>query len=382
MDRETFGKCQVTQNYLDKGLSLRDLFGLAVRASEFQPILIDLMQKIVERKNIVSLLKSYEQDRFSEPSSLPQREIIRLSEIFYKVVPNSYRDVELSPVAPLGTNSIMTNVSQRTVLSTVRNVEVLADPTTLLALECARRKRLEVKGASKDSFLIDLCSSVRCIRGQLFDKDSGFVPHFQLFALASGSLGETAEKWTGKIIEHLSVFLDFLKMSGVMENGYLANDVKVQISNVKIMETIIRLKNLDRKEVGTHSQDNNFNAFSKYGIELPSSTDNPALVDEMILRDYEVKNHVKELIKISERVETLKDKYPGVRFNYDLARIAGIGYYNGPCFKITAFNRRGEMYPLADGGYSNWLAKLLSNRKVGFFSSGFGLELFGKLFKA
>lgn len=371
----------ITKKYLDKGLTLGQLFDLDVRPSQIQPILIDLIQGIVDKKGVIDLLRNYESDRFSEPSALSQREIIHLSDVIYQQVPHGYVDIELSPVAPLGANSILTEVSQRSVISTVRNVEVLADPTTMLALECAKRRRTLTKGSSSDNFIADLCTSVRCIRGQVFSKESGFIPHFQLFAMASGGIS-SGEVMNSKITEHLSTFLNFLTSIQGHNKAYSVSNVKVDVSDINIVESLIKSMGLNRRELGRHSQDGTFNFFASHGISLPSSISNLSELDDKELGRYGILKYIRSLQKISDSLLSLKDKYPNVSFNFDLARIAGIGYYNGPCFKVMASNSNNEEFPLADGGYSDWLAKLLSNKRISYFSSGFGLELFGNLFKA
>jgi len=125
--------------------SLETLLNIKVSPSRFQSILIEIAQKVVNSENIDNLLQYYQENRFVKPCALPQREIVRLEETIYQEIPKDYTDIELSPLAPLGVNSILTGVSQRTVLSTVRNVEVLADPTTSLSLECLNRLRLDNK---------------------------------------------------------------------------------------------------------------------------------------------------------------------------------------------------------------------------------------------
>jgi len=358
----------------DGGLSLEAMFG-KMSPSRFQSILIEMAQRVVEKESVGNLLQNYEENRFTKPCSLPQREIINLEDILYQGIPQNYEDVELSPIAPLGTNSLLTGVSQRTVLSTVRNTEVVADPTTILVMECLKRLREE----NKNEFVIDLCTSARCTRAQMFSKGSGFVPHFKLFALTSGSFtrGETMRS---KIIEHLSFYLDFLDRIKI--NGkYSVNNITVQISNINIMEKLIRTKNLDRLELGKHSQDNKFDPFLNYNISLPSNVSNLDELENLAIKEYQLERYTRELSDLSEQVKRIEETFPEVKIRYDLARIAGIGYYNGVCLKITAENSRGEKYPLVDGGYSDWLTKLTTNQRAAFCSSGFGLELFGNLFK-
>lgn len=359
----------------DRNNSLEKLLGMKVSPSRFQSILIEMAQKVVGDESVDDLLLYYKENRFVKPCVLPQREIIKLEEMMYQEIPKSYADIELSPLAPLGVNSILTGVSQRTVLSTVRNVEVLADPTTTLSLECLKRLRSNKNLVN----VVNLSTSVRCTRGQSFPIDSGFVPHFKVFALASGGF-DGNEEIKHKIIEHLGFYLNFInKING--DKTYKARNVHVWISNINIMENIIRKSNIDRKELGRHSQDPSFDVFKSYDIRLPTTVDSLNSIDQSVVKSLGIEKDINVLNEFSEQVENMRSNYPNINFGYDLARIAGIGYYNGLCVKITAENDQGNKFPLVDGGQSNWLAKLTTNRKAHFCSSGFGLELFGSHFK-
>jgi hypothetical protein len=361
-----------------QSMTVRDLLDLKLRPSRLQPLQMDFAQKAVEGKTSPDLLSQHQDNRFVQPSPLLQREVVRLQGLFYENIPQTYEGIELSPVAPLGINSSLTRISQRMILSTVKNVEVLADPASMMAFEIARRQKASGKSPSKN-FLENLCTSARLVRGQLFPAESGFLPHFQAFALASGGLGHDGIMET-KMIEHLSLFLAFLRQA--KDSGeYQADNITVDISNIRITEALIELLNIDRVKLGRHSQDAKFDLFTACDIELPSTLPDVRDLTDIQAKDHQIQGYVKKLKGLADQVDSLRNHFPSVTFGYDLARIAGIGYYNGFCYKITAANSAGDRYPLADGGYGDWLAKLLQNGKTAFCSSGFGLELFGNLFK-
>ncbi|HMD92428.1 MAG TPA: hypothetical protein VKG80_07275 [Trebonia sp.] len=84
-----------------------------------------------------------------------------------------WRQVTASPRAALGTCSAVGPVSQDRVISTVRGSEVVSDPTNVLALEAAARRK--AAGAP-----VHLASCTRVLRGQPFDAP-GLFQHFRLF---------------------------------------------------------------------------------------------------------------------------------------------------------------------------------------------------------
>jgi hypothetical protein len=94
-----------------------------------------------------------------------------------------------------------------------------------------------------------------------------------------------------------------------------------------------------------------------------------------------------ELFVLRKRVEAevlrpLLQSYQGVKFEFKLDRLAGMGYYEGPCFKVTAVNCDGDRFPLVDGGLTDWTKKLLGDQKEFLFSSGIGTELMVNKFKS
>jgi len=135
---------------------------------------------------------------------------------------------------------------------------------------------------------------------------------------------------------------------------------------------------VDKFEVMRRTQDRNFHPFEQYGIDLPEISESleiPANQKPGI--EYELKR-----LKLLEEkeIKKLRFAWPEVRFCYDLARCAGIGYYRGFCFKITAENRAGTIYPLADGGSCDWMEQLLCDKKERLLVSGFGTQLYASNF--
>jgi hypothetical protein len=130
------------------------------------------------------LKRQYMENRFTIPSEISQREFNRLENLIYTIIPIEYQSIELSPVSPIGTNSVLTKINQKTVISTTRNTEVLADATTLMALEACRQREELYKKSEKEK-LIKLCSAQRFLRAQLFSEQTKFLPHFKAFSLCT-----------------------------------------------------------------------------------------------------------------------------------------------------------------------------------------------------
>src|ERR1700749_3896670 len=82
-----------------------------------------------------------------------------------------FQPVELSPLAPFGSCSVVATVDQDKVVSAIRNTEVVADATNILALHLAA-------GGQE----MRLCTVHRHVRTQPFGK-KGFLPHFKIGCL-------------------------------------------------------------------------------------------------------------------------------------------------------------------------------------------------------
>jgi hypothetical protein len=106
--------------------------------------------------------------------------VSQLEARLWELLPEQFAGIDLSPVAPIGTCSAVAPVDQHRVISTIRGSEVLSDPTNVLALEAALRRR------QSPAQTVNLAACHRVIRGQPFD-GPGVFQHFRLFVLVSSS---------------------------------------------------------------------------------------------------------------------------------------------------------------------------------------------------
>lgn len=322
------------------------------------------------------LMSNYKENRFSAVSGIDPRRLLRIDGLLYEVLPNYFLPVELSPVSPIGINSTLTNLDSKIVLSTIRNVEVIGDSSIALSMECANRRRLTRK--TKESGAVNLATSHRVLRLQNFTKDSGYSAHFRAFALASAGR-DTAGYNTfelNSLSTHISTWLNFLDRSS--EIGFFAKNISVAISDLRIVEKIISKNLISRDEVILKMKDKEFNLFKTCSIDLPNQTDS---MQDIPVRQMFVETHIRELqFTEKQMIDSLRVKYPLVNFYFDLSRSAGIGYYSGLCYKLTAENKSGRRYSLAGGGACDWTKKLLSSEKEHIVSSGFGTEMLYNLF--
>jgi hypothetical protein len=91
------------------------------------------------------------------------------------------------------------------VLSALRGTEVVADPTNVMALECARRLRRDPETA------VRLATSHRCVRAQPIPKQPGFAANFRMFCMVTAGLEQQNHAFVvNTLVEHVQVMLNAL----------------------------------------------------------------------------------------------------------------------------------------------------------------------------
>lgn len=147
-------------------------------ASELWSLLLEVMAHRAGRRTPAELLRQWQRDRFTAPAVVDQRALVELDGHLLAAA-GRFEAIELSPLAPLGACSAVGPGSQNRIVSALRGTEVVADPTNVLALECARRLRAD------PAQVVRLATSHRCVRGQEAPKGPGFAQHFRIFCLAT-----------------------------------------------------------------------------------------------------------------------------------------------------------------------------------------------------
>jgi hypothetical protein len=213
------------QSWRIAGLDAATHDALAERlpASSLWSLLLDVVGRRAARRTRAELLRQWERDGFVQPSAIDQRTFTQLDAHMLDVAAE-FEAVELSPVAPLGVCSVIGLGSQNRILSALRGTEVVADPTNVLALECARRLRQD----ADPSRVIRLATCHRCVRTQPFPKQAGFAPHFRLFCMVTAGHERKDQRFvTDALTHHIRTHLAILdRFEG---HGYHFPDREVRL---------------------------------------------------------------------------------------------------------------------------------------------------------
>lgn len=144
-----------------------------------------LSEAVVRRTSPPTLLRRYREGVFAQPAKVDALELRRMeADLLALAGEKGFEPVQLSPVSTLGACAAVATVHQNKVLSAVRGLEVMSDPTNALALLYgARVKTGEVAGKTPQH----LCATHRVVRAQPFHAPDQ-VQHFTLFAAVTGGL--------------------------------------------------------------------------------------------------------------------------------------------------------------------------------------------------
>lgn len=158
----------------------REVLETELSPTDLQTLLLDLARTRAGRVNASTALQRWRSDRFVLPSPVDPVLVSAVSGHLWELVRDSpFVGLALSPVTPLGTCTAVGAVDQNRIVSTVRTSEVVSDPTNVLALEAAVRRRDTHQP-------VHLAACHRVLRAQRFADPAAYA-HFELFALVSST---------------------------------------------------------------------------------------------------------------------------------------------------------------------------------------------------
>jgi hypothetical protein len=295
------------------GLSLLDALAGTLSGADLTSLLLEVMRRRASRISAADVMRQYRTDRFVGPSPVGFRDLRRAEDAMLAALPDEFDVLTLAPVLPLGAHGAVAAVDPRNVIATIRRTEVAADPTNGLALEAAARRRPALDLAPRTAEPVRLAATQRVTRAQQFAGPASFA-HFQLLGLV------TAGRDTGNrsferqhVLEHLRFAVRGLRAAGA--------------STITIAITCL--------------DDAAARAVADVGAQFAGAA--------------------------------------GVRVTEAPERESGRAYYQYLCFKIFVTfpgqgDSPGEVVEIADGGFTDWTARLLGDRKERLLISGHGLD--------
>lgn len=177
--------------------------------SELNTLLLKVFSEKAKAYSPSELLNRYQENRFVHPAKVDVLKLKQLELDILKIAfENNVPPIQLSPVAPLGTASIVGEVDQNNVISSLRGTEVVSDATNLIALHIS--ELIQSKNYSRVE-PIRFCTTHRHTRAQFFGNAPGMLPHFHLFCnvtagVDKGSYSFEKEAFWEHVILYQNIF--------------------------------------------------------------------------------------------------------------------------------------------------------------------------------
>ena len=345
--------------------NLAEILGEGLGASDLQSLLLRVYQARAARIRERELMAASAR-RLLQPSPISARILNRFDWAAFESA-RDFEAVDLSPVVPFGMTRTLGKIDQNNVLTTIRNADVTGDPTPALALECARRRKdAKLRGADP----VRLCASQRVIRLQPFDVP-GYTPHFRLFGLVSAGRDTGSHTFEiEQLREHIRVYLQLCR--ALNTSGFNLRSPAVEVTDTTVVQQLASAAGVSpedlRPVIRAHKLGESGRFLAERGALLPEAVQDPAReVDGVGPR------HPLSRVK-TDVFEPLAADFPEASFCFNLARLEGLGYYSGLCLRISPLAPDGNLYPVVDGGFTDWTARLLQDRKERVLATGIGTE--------
>ena len=179
-----------------------ELFATLARlpGTDLRSLMLHLARAQSAQRSPAELLHQHADDRTVAAGDVDGRRVREIER--QALLAAGFAARELSPVSPLGLQTVLGEIDQMSVLATVRGTEVLADPTTELALEAAMARRA---GEAE----VRLCAVGRVLRMQPLP--AGREAHFALFSMVTaGRAGSWRAFELAALREQVAVHLRLL----------------------------------------------------------------------------------------------------------------------------------------------------------------------------
>jgi hypothetical protein len=293
---------------------LTSILAKRLTPTDLQSILLEVYRLRCRQLQPAAVLTSFENNRFVRPSAVSPTRLTKWDEVAFSQLPPEFEAVALSPVTPLGTNSVMAPVAQDWAVATSRNTEVVSDSTNVLALECAVRRRKLLRSDPASVEPVHLAASHRLLRAQRY-RSPDSVAHFAAFALCSAGHDQGNQEFELTSVRlHIRFYLRALR-------AFLG-------TSASLSATVTDFSHIERWRDSLEAQ----------------------------------------------LLSPLRTEFDGVDCYLDEHRTAGRGYYRDLCFHIHMATGLGRPLELVDGGSVDWTRKILGNAKERLVISGLGSE--------
>lgn len=280
---------------------------------EINSFILELLNQYCHKSEYHHLLRRYTHNRFVKPALYDPLDMLNCEHQLLSITKeNGFIPLEISPVTLLGTCSLIAPVHQNNIVSASRQLEVVSDPTNVLALHICDLIKSEYNQISpKKRPLLNFSSSHQLTRAQKYD-DPKLFAYFKACGLVTAGydIGNYSfEK--DQILNHIKTILDII-------NKMIAVD-QIEISLFK----------------------------------TPGYESNPEFIKL-------IKTHLQENLSFKNLI-------------FQQIKNGESSYYQGVQFDVN-IKINDQMIEIANGGIVNWTQNLLNNPKERMITCGIGSQ--------
>ncbi|SEO74975.1 hypothetical protein [Paenibacillus sp. OV219] len=216
MEREQGGLQDRNQERQELNRILRELghqelvtqLAEGLSGADFNTLMLELFRRRAADKQPSELLRSYRENRFVKPAVVDSLALKQLElDLLLIARERGYAPMQLSPVAPLGSCSVVAHADQNKVISALRGTEVVGDMTNLLALHIADGVQSGALNNHPDP--VRLCTTHRLVRAQKFPDLPGYLSHFSAYAMVTAGRDRGSYTFEKEAVwEHIAMYRD------------------------------------------------------------------------------------------------------------------------------------------------------------------------------
>ena len=175
--------------------------------SELNSLYLELFRAQCEHLTPADVLRQFEQNRFTHPAKIDEIAYKELELEWLKHAHKAgFQPIQLSPLAPLGSCSVVGEVHQNNIVSATRGSEVVSDATNVLALQIASEFKAD---PTKRDF--HHCTTFRHTRAQHFTNPA-FSAHFGAFCMVTGGFDRGNHAFElDQLDKHVRFYIDRLE---------------------------------------------------------------------------------------------------------------------------------------------------------------------------
>jgi hypothetical protein len=334
---------------------LREFLARATR-QDIKKHLEPVLGHRAESQNLQAVCGRFDEDIF-EPSSVDGRILNAADRILVDNLPPSWRLIELSPVAPLGSNTKLTGLSQFPIACAARDSEVVPDAVIPLCILATRAVR---HGENCET----LAASHRELRMQSYSM-VGYSKHFKAFSVVT--VAREAAHHTRK---RAAIRDQVLYWYGTMLALAPSCQIRVELSYTPVARVLVALAGWSRADLIGHTRAGRPNPLLQRFPGLLGQLDgNP----DDLLHAAGLGAEARIPAWYRQEAAAIARLCPRSENRWDLSRLRGHEYYDGPCYRVSV--RIGQSWvSVVDGGFSKWAQQISQDRSLICLTGGLGTE--------